>query len=298
MKKHRYLFCFTILLIGTSALSQARIQKSFLVCGDSKVLLIDYEGSRDTIPKVSWNWDAHSAKDIPEEYRLKKFNSMDDCKPDHNGERVLVASSSGAIAIIEKKTRKVMFYANVPMAHSIEMLPSGFVAAAASTAGGGNRIMLFNINKSDELLFSDSLYSGHGVVWDKNRESLFALGYDVLREYKLVTKGKARLTLQHEWELPHKGGHDLQMAPGGNDLFLTIEKAGAWEFNLKTSEFGRIKGFTGAPIIKSIGKNDAGQFIYTVPEESWWTYHVKFSNPNRSFAFPGMHVYKARWFSK
>jgi hypothetical protein len=34
----------------------------------------------------------------------------------------------------------------------------------------------------------------------------------------------------------------------------------------------------------------------TIPEESWWTFHVRFVNPERKMVFSGMRVYKARWF--
>ena len=75
------------------------------------------------------------------------------------------------------------------------------------------------------------------------------------------------------------------------------EHTGVWIFDLKTHEFGKIPGFPEAENIKSMGKNPSGQYIYTVPEESWWTYHVSFHEPGRSLGFPGMKVYKARWFN-
>ena len=69
------------------------------------------------------------------------------------------------------------------------------------------KLMLFDINTSEKVIFSDSLYSAHGVVWDSNRNSLFALGYDVLREYKI--ENKIKLYLVEEWRIPGISGHDL-----------------------------------------------------------------------------------------
>lgn len=296
MKKHKLLLFILLLWLGHASMAQSIPPKSFLVCGDSKVLVVDYSGSSDSTAKVVWQWDAHTALDLPEEYRLKKFNSMDDCKAIDKGKRILASSSSGAIAIIDIKLNKVLFYAAVPNAHSIELLPHDLVAAAASTTKEGNKIMLFNRNKSGEPLFSDSLYSAHGMVWDKDRNRLFALGFDVIREYKLLLKDKPQLQLFKEWTLPFKGGHDLQMAPKENSLFLTIENAGAWELELNSGTFGRIKNFSEAKIIKSVGQDRSGQFVFTIPEERWWTFHVKFSHPSREVSFPGLRVYKARWF--
>src|SRR5690606_4532634 len=105
--------------------------KSLLVCGDSKVLLVDYGKSRDSIPEIIWTWDAHLATDLPEGYRLKKFNSVDDCKGIDGGRQILVSSSSGAVVVLDQKDKKVRFYASVPNAHSLAALPDNRLVAAA-----------------------------------------------------------------------------------------------------------------------------------------------------------------------
>ncbi|MBD2700242.1 hypothetical protein IC229_06325 [Spirosoma sp. BT702] len=271
--------------------------KQLLVCGDTKVLLVDYKDEKDSIPNIVWSWDSHEAMDLPEAFRLKKFNTMDDCKAIRKGEQILVSSSGGAIAIIRRKDKKVLFHAAVPNAHSIELLPGDLIAAAASTHKEGNRIMLFDSHQPDKPLFSDTLYSAHGVVWDDKRKSLFALGMSVLREYKLVKTGQPSLKKVNEWNIPGKSGHDLQPAPDGNHLFLT-EMTGTWSFDLNGHTFTKIPGFTEAHDTKSVGLDKSGQFIYTVPEKSWWTYHVRFQHPTHALSFPTMQVYKARWFSE
>ncbi|MET7258142.1 DUF6528 family protein [Dyadobacter fermentans] len=275
------------------AFSQSIPKKSFLVCGDSKVLVVDYTNSKDSIPEIIWSWDAHQAMDLPEHFRTKLFNTMDDCKAVRGGKQLLVSSSSGAIALLDVKDKKVLFHASVPNAHSIELLPDGLIAAAASVQPAGNRLMLFSVKQPDKPLYADSLYSAHGVVWNEKRKSLFALGYDVLREYKIVSGNSLKMVA--EWAIPGIGGHELQPANAAGDLFVT-EHHGTWLFSLATQQFTKIKGFPDAENVKSLGRDASGQYIYTIPEESWWTFHVKFHEPARSFAFPDMHVYKARWF--
>ncbi|MBN1986118.1 MAG: hypothetical protein JW761_07425 [Prolixibacteraceae bacterium] len=288
------LLCFTVFSSYSNTKNgQAKQNENLvLVCGDSKVLIVASDKGNNPAPQIIWSWDAHSANALPSGISPQKFNTIDDCKAINKGSQILVSSSSGAVALVNREDKKVIFYAAVPNAHSIEKLPGNKIVAAASTADKGNRLMLFDLERSDQLLFSDSLYSAHGVVWDKNRNSLFALGYDVLREYKM--KQNDTLTLINEWKIPGTGGHDLQMAPGGETLFLT-EHTGAWIFDMANEQFRKIDNFPDAENIKSINQNQNGRFVYTVPEESWWTFHVSFSNPEGILAFPDIHVYKARW---
>lgn len=268
------------------------LKGSVIVCGDDKIYIVSYPVlSKDTIPEILWKWEAKFADDLPFEEHKRKFYSIDDCKCDFNKKEMLVSSSSGAIAIISIIDKKILFQADVPNAHSIEVLGNGKIAAAASTNPNGNKIMLFDRN-SNSPFFEDSLYSAHGLVWDGFRNSLFALGYDVLREYELMDTGDLLKEI-NSWEIPGISGHDLQMGPDGSFLFLT-EQTGAWKFSLKNHEFSKIDDFPDARNIKSINQNVEGQFIYTVPEDSWWTYHVLFFNPVRSLSFPDIRVYKTR----
>lgn len=292
MMKKTVIALFALLLVLINKTNAQSVPKNaFLVCGDSKVLLVDYNGSKDSIPNVIWSWDAKTAADLPDSYRTK-FRTVDDCK--HYGDWILISSSSNAVAIVNRKTNKTIFYADAAMAHSVEMLPGNLLAVAASTNAKGNKLFLFDINKGNQPVYSDTLYSGHGVVWDNKRQSLYTLNYTDLREYKLNSK-QSTLTLKNTWKIPGRGGHDLQMAPDGNRLFITSE-TDMGEFDLATLQFTKPRDFKATPNVKSMGQNAELQFIYTIPEQSWWTFHVKFANPSRVFAFPDMKVYKARWY--
>ena len=271
--------------------------EAIIVCGDSKVLMVNYPENNDSVPIIVWSWDAQLANDLPFEYRTRRFNSIDDCKPTPDGKQVMVSSSSGAITIVSIKDKKVTFLADVPNAHSIEMLPGNKIVAAASTAANGNKIMLFENTLPEKPLDTDSLYSAHGVVWDNQRNVLYALGYDVLREYEISDKDK--LVMTNEWTIPGISGHDLLMAPGGDKLFMT-EHTGAWIFDIETHRFEKIDHFPDAEHIKSDNQHPSGLYEFTVAEESWWTYRVKILNPSGSselLSFPNLKVYKARLYS-
>ncbi len=284
----------SLLLGAATVFAQTRPVEtpSILVCGGSKVHLVDLERSQAGTPEIVWTWDAREIEDLPEEFRTRWFNSVDDVKPVDEGRRLIVSSSSGAVALWDLERNKTLFCAYVPNAHSVELLPGNLLAAAASVHAEGNQVMLFDLADGTEAIFTDELHSAHGLVWHPERKTLFALGYDVLREYRL--EGRA-LRRAKEWKIPGEGGHDLTLVSGGRS-FLVTEHTGAWRFDLETETFAKIEGFHDAENIKSLSETADGRFLFTVPEEQWWTTRVTLSNPPAAFEFPGMKVYKARWY--
>ncbi|MFT2008862.1 DUF6528 family protein [Pontibacter sp. 13R65] len=270
----------------------------YLVCGDSKVLIVNHSLTKDSIPMIIWSWDAHDAADLPDDYRQKFFETIDDCKAYQKGNIILISSSSGGFAMINKVDKKVLYYGFVPNAHSIEMLPGNIIAVAGSTAKNGNCVELYKLDQPGKAVYRDSLYSGHGVVWHDKQKKLYALGYNELRQYSLKNgKSGTSLKLNKSWKLPNTGGHDLQLVPSEDKLLLTDTRT-VWEFDLNSFNFSEFSPLKGMKNVKSIGKHPVSkQLIYTKAEESWWAYHVNFIDPNQRTVFPEMHVYKARWIS-
>lgn len=295
MKQIKQTLATCVLLLGTAtAFGQTRPvdMSSILVCGDTKVHLVDLERSQAGVPEIVWTWDAREIADLPEEFRTRRFNSVDDVKAVDEGRRLLISSSSGAVALWDLEQNRTLFCVYVPNAHSVELLPGNLLVAAASVHAEGNLVMLFDLADGTEPIFTDELHSAHGLVWHLERQTLFALGYDVLREYRLEDRALRR---SKEWKIPGEGGHDLTLAPGGRS-FLVTEHTGAWRFDLETETFAKIEGFPDAENIKSLSESAGGRFLFTVSEEEWWTTRVTLSNPPTTFEFPGMKVYKARWY--
>lgn len=266
--------------------------RSILVCGDTKVHLVDPARSNGETPHLLWTWDARQVEDLPEQYRQRFFNSVDDVKPVRDATQLLISSSSGGIVLWDLASNKSLFHAYVPNAHSIELLPDGLIVAAASTHEKGNRLMLFDPTSGNEPVATDELYSAHGVVWHAERQTLFALGYDVLREYRVDQHQLKRL---REWKIPGESGHDLTLSPDGKRFFLT-EHTGVWQFDLSNETFSAVPNFPGTENVKSFNLAVNGQQLYTVPEERWWTRHVTLDHPRQRLAFPDLKVYKARWY--
>jgi hypothetical protein len=291
--------CFAAFFLCMLVCTQMQAQKKFLVCGDSKVLLVDYGRSKDSIPHIQWEWDASTEEKFTVEFR-KKFRSMDDCKFSPDQKQLVVSSSSGGVALLTYPEKEVLFSTEVGNAHSIEFLAGGLIAVAGSIHPKGNSVEIFDPSSGDQRpIAKDSLYSGHGLVWHPSKKLLYALGFDVLRAYKVELKPNRSVVLSKvsEWKIPGESGHDLTLTPDKKYLYVT-EHTDAWAFNLKSEQFEKIRDFPTKENIKSIGRDGSGQLIYTEPEESWWTHSVKFIGPGRKFIFPGMKVYKARWARK
>lgn len=289
--------CLFSLLVSLVLPQTLSAQSHFLVVGDSKVLLVNYKKSTHDNVVIDWEWDASQDAQLPENYRKQKFKSMDDAKFSPDGKQLIVSSSSGGVAVMSYPAKKISFFTEVGNAHSIEFLPDGLIAVAGSVHPKGNSVEIYHPSLSDKPLAKDSLYSGHGVVWHPKRKLLYALGYDVLRAYKVTfDKTNAKVTLQKvsEWKIPGKSGHDLTLTPDAKYLLVT-EHTNAWKFSLEEEKFSNIALFPTKENIKSIGFSKKGTILYTEPEQSWWTYHVKTINPEKSFPFPNMRVYKARW---
>jgi hypothetical protein len=270
--------------------------QELIVCGDDKILIIDEQSSNGTDVKVVWSWNvAESASQLPEIYQ-KYLIPLDECKPVDNGKSLLVTSSSGGVVLIERATRKCLFYAFAPMAHSADAMPGGYIAVALSTHPMGNSIEIYDRNRPEQVLFKDSLYSGHGAVWNDKRQRLYALGYDELREYSLNQNNPSSPTLKLEkkWTIPGISGHDL--FPVSDDELLVSEHHGVHLFDIPRETFIPFEPLKNAENIKSVNYiKESQQLIYTQAEESWWTYNIYMKNPEKTIHIPDVKLYKVRF---
>ncbi len=290
--KHTKLFVLAVLLLTTAACS--RKPKEIIACGDDKVIIIDKESSDGENVKIVWNWKVSEAVDLPEAYQ-KLMVPTDECKPDETNSKILITSSGGGVVLVDRKTKKSLFYAHVPMAHSAEFLPGNKVVIALSTNEKGNSIEVYDLGKPEEVIFRDSLYSGHGVVWMKKIQSLYALGYNELRRYTLKNweSEKPELQLEEKWTLPDNGGHDLSSV-SDNKLALSTSK-NAWIFNTDDGKFASFELLDNVSNVKSINYNESSkELVFTKGEISWWTHNIYCKNQDKVLTIPGINIYKVR----
>ena len=287
-----------IFLVFLPLICFGQLPNELIVCGDNQVIFFDVNQSIDTIPHITWQWQADDASTLPNEYRTQYFQSIDECKPVASSTQLLITSSSGGVALIDIATKKILFYALVGNAHSAELLPNNRIAVMSSTHDQGNRIVLFDIARSETPIFHDSIYSGHGVVWDKKDELLYALGYDELRAYRLknwMTESPS-LEIISSWKIPGESGHDLSSwSKDPNKLILT-EHESVWLFDKSTHEFEPFVPLRARKDVKAISHHPSTyRMAYIQAEISWWSHRVYLTDPNQWFSFPGIQLYKVRW---
>ena len=121
-------------------------------CGQDRIYRIDTGSSTDGKANILWTWlKSETIGDIPDDI-VKSNSPVNDCKPKNNNEWIL-ATDGYATILLEKATKKALFYARTPNSHSSELLPNNRIAVALSIKEKGNAIEIYDIDKSDHVLF-------------------------------------------------------------------------------------------------------------------------------------------------
>ena len=265
------------------------------ICGGNEVKIIDLSKSNGREINEVWSWNIEDGiEGLPAEYS-KYLMPLDECKFVDSNKKLLLTSSHSAVVLLDIKSRKCDFYARVPMAHSADLLPNNRIAVALSTNKAGNSLEIYDISQPEKVLWRDSLYSGHGAVWHAERESLYALGYDVLREYKLKdwSTDAPALELVASTPIPVKSGHDLVKVD--NERMLISGHEGVMWFDVESKEFSPFEPLKDTHNVKSVNYNHKlNRLIYTKGEVSWWTHNIYQKNPDKTITIDSMNVYKVR----
>lgn len=283
------LLAFALLLFTPTA---ARAQ-SLVVCGWDEVYVLDVSGA----PVRTWSWKAADRPELPVPLR-SKFRTTDECKPVAGGRMLITASSDGA-ALVDRATGRATWWAECGNTHSAELLPGDRVVLACSVRDvTGNRLALFDAREPGRELFSTELYSGHGVVWDAQRERLWALGDKQLRAYRLRDWDSRRpsLDLDASYPLPDTGGHELSAVPASPALIVSTH-AGVWRFDRDTHRFAPDPVLGARADVKSAVVSPAsGRLAWTQADApDWWTNSIRLAAPDRAIVLEGARIYKVRW---
>jgi len=266
--------------------------EELILCGDKEVFILDFKAGA----KKVWSWLAADHPEIPEAIR-KQFGTTDDCKPVNGGSRILITSSGGGVALVERASRRALFWASVEGAHSAELLPRNRVLVAGSEGKEGNRLVLFDLDRLGQELASHPLAGAHGVVWDADARRVWALGDDELQAYDLKDweSAKPALVLSLRLDLPDSGGHDLRAVPGTRRLVLTTGRH-VWTFEPASRQFEPFERLGDLADVKSVDIHPrTGRIACVQAETVWWSSRVVFFKPEGEIQRRGERLYKARW---
>jgi hypothetical protein len=224
------------------------------------------------------------------------FNSTDECKPLDGGKRLLVSSSGGGCALLEMPSGKALWWTRATNAHSIEALPGGLIAVAASVGKGGDKVILFDEKVPETPLAELPLPSAHGLVWDDGRKCLWALGFSELLACGL---DGAKLDVKARHKLPDDDGHDLRAVPGSPELVLSTHGS-VWRFHRDTGAFRADPGMKGRVEVKGIDihPKTRQQVIVQAAAGNWWTDTLELREPAAKIRLAGEVIYKARWLAE
>jgi hypothetical protein len=282
---------------GFAQAPRATDADQLVVCGWDEVFIVSLPPGRE--PQRLWTWRAKDRADVPADlHRL--FATTDECKPFDGGRRILITSSGGAAALVDRDADRVLFYGRAPNAHSADLLPGGRIAVAAShhRTEKGDRLVLFDRTQPDRELWSDELPWGHGVIWDERRRVVWALADEDIRVFELRDWASAapKLARTALIPLPEGGGHDF--TPVGDTPLVAVSTAKhAWLFDRDTRRFTPHPELSDKATVKSISHHPkTGRIAYVQAEgENWWAERIHFLKPAGTLRVPGEHFYKARW---
>ena len=291
MKKQLLLIIVTLLCAGCTS-----VKKDWMaVCGDGIVRIIDMAESDSTDIKEVWRWDKDDPQvNLPKGYDMLMRN-LDECKFVDNNTKMLLTASGDGMMLLDIETKDILCYAHVPMAHSADLLPNNRIAVALSTHKQGNALEIYDIDTPEKVVFRDSLYSGHGVVWNEKRQRLYALGYKELKEYELVDWNTDQPSLRQVkmWEIPMESGHDL--SPVDDNRMLVSAHEGVMWFDIDKEEFSPFEPLSNVENVKSVNYDPETQkIVYTKAEINWWTHHIYQENPDKVIKMDSLKVYKVR----
>lgn len=296
--------CAAAALAGCLSMREASptdMSVTFVAAEQERGAIGVYRARHGDIPETIWLW---SAKTDPTVRRsdVRLFGTPDECKLYDDNGLVLMNDSFGGFAGIDVKTGRCRFYGNAGgNPHSVERLPDGRIAVASST---GATLKIFDVSEhplepeKQKSVTAMELVGGHGVVWDAQRNALFALGYFKLYEldYDSATMSvKVRRSWDYAKACGDEFGHDL--LPDGKGGYYFTNHTAVWQIDPET---GRIEKARDLANVKSFSPSAGGDLV-AIPRERWWTDTLLVlphgsSDLKRAheITLPGARFYKAR----
>jgi hypothetical protein len=186
--------------------------------------------------------------------------------------------------------------------HSLDLLPDGNVALAASNPGVV-RVYAASRGSRSKQFAAFNLAGAHGVYWDNQRRLLWAVGDSQLVALEVTGPAHSpRLSLARSVTLPDPSGHDLDLVAGSPGRMWVTTVDHVLQYDPDSAQFVDYDGQPAIDIsnVKSVGDDPAtGRVLTFRPEpgnrSAWCGSTVALHLPSGSLRLPGSEIYKARW---
>ncbi len=292
---------FFALLLATSLASAA--PPSLICCGMDEVFIIPATPGKLGESDKLWSWTAASSPEIPQSQHAQ-FRTTDECKP--YDKWILITSSSGGVALVERDTKRAIYVASARNAHSACLLPEKRIAVASSF--GGDELLIFSYSDpaSTTPIARTKLVGAHGTWWDVDGGKLYALGSEELLLVSLKTSAATdktalptlEIVVEKTWQLPEGDGHDLSPTAGGKSLLITSASK-IHTLDLKSQTFAPFELLPEAKKVKSIDQHrESKRFVLQqadLTSNNWWSNSLQLLDSLEKIELPDERLYKARW---
>ena len=282
--------------------------RSLIVAGDlvsRSVLLLDPDVvTTRSLVAARWSWTPGGS--LGDLNPRRTWGSVSEAKwADLFGTpAVLTCASEGLVAVVAFPDGEVYWATSVAGAnpHTVELLPDGNVAVAASD-GGWVRLYAASLGSRCGRYGEFPLQAAHGLHWDARTGLLWAVG-----AFDLVALACNRSALHPQlfevarYPLPDIWGHDLAPVARDPDRFWVTTDLGVHQFSVPEAAFVPYpdRSRVDRHEVKCVGDDPAtGQLLLVAPGAgnpcAWCTSTVDLIGPDREETFPGSALYKARW---
>ncbi|MBO5702299.1 MAG: hypothetical protein J6S71_07650 [Clostridia bacterium] len=196
-----------------------------------------------------------------------------------HGDVALAVCGNSYGCMVSYPEGKLLWYTEAAASnpHSIELMPNGVIAIASSTGG---EVRFFTTDKKNSKAASASvvLEDAHGVLWDAEKEVLWAIGRTVLTAYRVTLEG-GKVTVTEETSLratiPSDWSHDLAPVYGNKDALWITTGSHVYQFDKNSKTFRTDYAdheVLDRANIKGVGNFDDGSAVFISPDGAFKTW--------------------------
>ncbi|MEY9846486.1 DUF6528 family protein [Streptacidiphilus sp. MAP5-3] len=296
-----------------------RASRSLILAADQaseRVLLLDGSNPswQHVTPRVhdlgavraaSWSWTPVGRTELSVLDPKRTWSNVNEAKYRlWDGEHWVLTCASGGLAAMVAYPGGWVRWAGLTgaNAHTLEVLPDGNIAIAASVQ---DFVRIYTASQStlSARYTQFDLAGAHGLQWDQARQLLWAAGTNRLVALAVTgSPSRPHITLKKSVVLPNQGAHDLNAVASAPNLMWVTTNSHVYQYSTPGNAFVPFTGEKGidAPGVTSISDDPATGQVLTVAADGanpceWCTSTLTFHLPDGTLRIAKTSLYKARW---